>query len=146
MAVASSYTTPAVYYTGDVCGAMVAYNALRQSSSVGISSTNWTDGFVMRYDISGTPEWVVRIGGAAAGDAGRSIIADTSGLYVGGQFGVLSMPLIFYNADGTNSGVSLTPSGNIDVFIARYTRAGVAEWAAKIVATGAESIGTITAN
>jgi hypothetical protein len=123
---------------------MIAYNASRQSSSIGISSTIQTDMFVLRYDIQGEPEWAVKISGAATSDSGRSVITDTAGLYITGQFGVLSNPLLFYNADGALSGITLTPSGNIDIYIANYDRSGIAQWATKIVGTQAETVGNIT--
>jgi 6-phosphogluconolactonase (cycloisomerase 2 family) len=88
------------------------------------------DGFVVKYDSSGTPLWVRKIGGTG-GEQPNSVSVDSSGnVIVVGYFG--SDPLNIYAANGTTVSFTLTNSGNGEAFVVKYDPNGTALWASKI--------------
>ncbi|MCB0533195.1 MAG: SBBP repeat-containing protein, partial [Saprospiraceae bacterium] len=101
-----------VYVTGYFRG-----NAGFDSQTV--SSVGNSDVFVAKYDASGNVLWVVGLGGTNA-DAGNGITTDAAGnAYVIGDF---------RGTAGFGS-QTLTSSGNVDVFIAKFDASGNVLWA-----------------
>jgi hypothetical protein len=92
------------------------------------------DTFIVKYNSSGTAQWVTQIGGAFS-EFGRSISVDSAGnSYVTGQY--TSNPITFYNAGGSPSGITLTNSGDTDAFIVKYNTSGTAQWATRVAGSG----------
>jgi hypothetical protein len=99
-------------------------------------SGNSTDGFVVKYNTSGTPQWATRIIGSLGTDAGNSISTDPNGnVYVTGQYA--SSPLTIYNSDTTTFG-TLSNSGSDDAFVVKYNTSGTTQWATKISGFGSD--------
>jgi hypothetical protein len=97
-------------------------------SGTSLNSAGGIDGFVAKYDTSGTVEWAESIGGTSS-ISGYGIATDSSGnVYVTG----------FYQGTANfGSGTSLNSNaGNYDVFIAKYNTSGTAQWATRLGATG----------
>jgi hypothetical protein len=90
------------------------------------------DAYIVKYNSTGTPQWVRRIGGAGL-DGGVSITADKNGnVYTMGTF--LSNPLSVYNADDTIA-LTIIPVGGIpslypNMFLVKYISSGAPQWGA----------------
>jgi hypothetical protein len=85
-----------------------------------LTSTNsLPDIFIARYDPSGNVLWALSAGGSA-NDFGRNIAVDGSGnSYVTGEF----------EGSASFGNTTLSTSGGVDIFIAKYDAAGNALWA-----------------
>jgi len=79
-----------------------------------------TDGFIVKYDVSGNVLWAHSIASAGA-DKALSVAADVSGnCYVAGQFNSSTI---------TIGAITLTGAGNEDMFIVKYDATGNVIWA-----------------
>jgi hypothetical protein len=88
----------------------------------GLLATNHgsADVFVAKYDPSGIPLWV-RAAGGSGYDAGNGIAVDAAGnSYVTG---------FFYSSNAVFGAITLTNSGQNNVFLAKYDSAGNVLWA-----------------
>jgi hypothetical protein len=83
------------------------------------STSSFPDVFIARYDASGNFLWV-RDAGGSGNDHGRNIAVNSSGTsYVTGEF----------EGSATFGSTTLTSSGGVDIFIARYDASGNVVWA-----------------
>ncbi|MGI8892508.1 MAG: T9SS type A sorting domain-containing protein [Bacteroidia bacterium] len=96
------------------------------SSTVSFGSTTVTAAHQFNSDIfvlkmtGSTVDWAVRAGSATQEDKGNAITADASGnVYVAGM----------YKQSSDFGSITLTSTGVKDMFIARYSPAGVIDWA-----------------
>ena len=107
-----------VYVTGEYEGTVY----FEPSTSLTSSGSNY-DGFVAKYNTSGTFEWAKSIVGTGS-DAGFGIATDSAGnVYVTGKYeGIANF----------GSSTSLTGAGIYDAFIAKYTTSGAVQWARSI--------------
>lgn len=82
------------------------------------------DGYLARYNSSGTPVWAVRIAGSLH-DAVKEVIVDGSNVFVAGTYrGTITFQ------STTTATTSLTGgSGSDNCFIAKYNSSGVVQWA-----------------
>ena len=86
-----------------------------------LTSSEDDDIFVAKYDASGAVLWAKKAGGTNS-EAGRSIAVDGSGnAYVAGGF----------EDTASFGGTTLTSSGQIDIFVAKYDASGNVLWAKK---------------
>jgi gliding motility-associated-like protein len=84
-----------------------------------LTSSGSTDIFLVKTNDQGVVQWAVSAGGTGS-DKGLSVAVDDSGNpYITG----------FYNGTASFSTTSLTSAGLQDVFVAKYTTAGVLSWA-----------------
>jgi hypothetical protein len=96
-----------------------------QSTNINFSGVVLTNGgsanvFVAKYDSAGTLFWARRAGGNGY-DAGTGIAVDSSGnSYITG---------LFYSTNATFGGVTLTNSGQDNIFVAKYDGLGNVLWA-----------------
>ncbi len=90
------------------------------------ASAGQVDIFVAKYNSSGVLQWVQTAGGASS-DHGNSIAVDASGnVYIMGDFwGMVNF-----------SGTSKTPTGNFNIFVAKYNSAGSLQWVQTAGGTG----------
>jgi uncharacterized repeat protein (TIGR01451 family) len=110
------------YVTGFFFGAATFGSG---ANEVTLTSTG-IDVFLAKYDSSGTLLWVKRAGGSSAG-AGLGCALDGSGnIFLTGRF---TGSTTFGESGGTQ--VSLTTSGNEDVFVTKYDPSGNLLWAQK---------------
>ncbi len=90
------------------------------------NSGNW-DGFIAKYNSDGVCQWAKKIAGTDY-DNSFSIITDANGnVYVAGEFS--SAKLTF------NNSITLSNSGSLDSYIAKYNSYGLCRWAEKIAGT-----------
>ncbi|HEY0030232.1 MAG TPA: T9SS type A sorting domain-containing protein [Bacteroidia bacterium] len=95
-----------------------------------VTSAGVKDMLISKYDPSGTLLWVKTAGGTA-NDVIQGIDTDAAGnIYITGYFGGTAL----------FDGISLSASGNADIFVAKLNPAGAFLWAEK--ATGASDVGS----
>lgn len=99
--------------------AVGTYSVSKTFGTITINSNGGTDGFVVKYDVSGNELWAQTIGGTTDGDEAHGAATDgigniiVTGLFYGtSTFGI-----------GT-SAKSLTSSGDADIFVAKYDASG----------------------
>lgn len=95
-----------------------------------------TDGFISKWDYSGTLQWVKNVAAGTSGNSVNCIDVDGSGnVYVGGYF---QGTADFDPSAGTSN---LTSAGSFDAYIAKYNSSGTRQWSYKI---GSTSFGEMT--
>ncbi|GAB3204302.1 ribosomal protein S11 [Pontibacter aydingkolensis] len=109
------------YTTGSFGNYISFGSTMLTSSGTSDVSSGSTDIFIVKHDASGNTIWAQRAGGTSF-DYGYGIALDASGnAYVTGSF------------QGTASfgNITLTSSGNNDIFVAKYDASGNVLWAQK---------------
>ena len=139
----TSDTNGNIYVTGRAgANALVAtaYNANGTAFSTTFTVSGASDCFVVKYDTSGTVQWLARISSTAI-DIGYAIAADSSGnVYVTGAGGS-SVATTAYNANGTAFGTTIPFLGSNEAFLIKYDTNGSVQWVALIGSTGGNDIG-----
>ena len=96
------------------------------------------DTIIVKYNSSGTPQWVVIISGTVA-DIGYAISCTASGnIIVAGT--TTSASLTFTNSDGSSGRTLTNSSGVQNMWLASYTAAGFINWASMMTVTAASQI------
>ena len=124
------------YTTGYYFSSLSLYNSDGTEFGTTLSGSGGDDVFIAKYNTSGAAQWVTRIAGTSNEDAVHMSLDSGGNVYVIGYY--RSTSLIFYNADGTAFGTTLSNSGINDVFIAKYNTSGVVQWATRIAGTSSE--------
>lgn len=118
-----------IYVTGSYASNnLLFYNANNTQYGLTLSNSGKKDIFVVKYDTNGNVGWITRIGGPSY-EEGYSIASDNTGIYITGYY---TDNLFVYNANGTQSNLSLINSGSNDCFIAKYDLNGNALWITRI--------------
>lgn len=125
-----------LYVLGTGTGSSLPVLGQQMAAFSSIANSGGTDGFVVKYNTNGAPQWVARI--ASSGD---DIVYGTAtdglgNMYATGQTGSGAVTT-FYNADTSAFATTLTSTGN-DVFIVKYSTNGVVQWVASITSTGTD--------
>jgi hypothetical protein len=98
-----------------------------------LTNSGGQDSFVVKYDSSGTPLWVRRMGGTG-NDLGNEVTTDSSGnVIVIVEYA--SNPLNIYDADGSTVSFTLTSVGSGDSFVVKYDPNGTPLWARRLGGT-----------
>ena len=117
------------YLTGPV----TIYNAPGTSYTLpALPYTGFSGAFIVKYNSSGIGIWATRIVGSSFGiyvtvDSNNNII-------VTGSYSL--NPLTIYDAPGTSGTLTLPNSGTNDAFIIKYNSSGVGQWATRIAGAG----------
>ena len=105
-----------------------------------LDNSGGTDGFVVKYNTSGTAQWSARISTTSA-DQINAVACDASNnVYVAGQY--IGTPLTLYNANKT-AAMTMTnqdSATNTSAFMVKYDSAGTVIYGAKMDGGGANSI------
>jgi Tfp pilus assembly protein PilZ len=111
-----------VYVTGNYAGTATF------APGTTLTSAGGADAYVVKYDTSGTFQWVTSIGGTST-DAGRGIATDSDGnVYVIGEYiGTLTI-----------GSTTLTNAGFYDAFVAKCDTSGTVQWATSIGGTSSD--------
>ena len=108
----------------------------------GLSTT--TETFIVKYNSSGTPQWVRRVGGTENESLSNLNLSGEDIILSGGY---TSNPVTIFNADGTPSFTTLAKAGTSttrDSFITKYNSGGTPQWVRRIGGDGNDDInGTI---
>lgn len=119
---------------------LTAYNANQTAfgTTLANSETNLYNVFIVKYNSSGTVQWLARVSGAG-NDYGNGICSMTDGgVCVTGYYASLSTTLTAYNADTSAFGTTLGNAGNSDTFIVKYNSAGTVQWLARVAGAGTD--------
>ena len=109
------------------------YAANGTTVSFTLNNSGGQDGFVVKYDSSGTPLWARRLGGTSA-DIANSVSTDLSGnVIVVGQYA--SATLNIFAANGIAISFTLSNSGGNDAFVVKYDPNGTLLWARRMGGT-----------
>ena len=130
------------YVTGFFFGTPSVIDA--SGSQTTISSFALSDAFVIKYNTSGIPQWIRRIGNAGS-QRGLGINVDSSGnVYVSGFYESDSLTVIA--ANGTDNALTLPTPTSSDAFIVKYDADGTPLWTRRIGGAGADSGVSIAVN
>jgi hypothetical protein len=104
-------------------------NADGTPSSVTLPSSSNQDGVVVKYNLTtGAVIWAAVIRGGG-NDAGRSVVTDSTGVYITGGYTATAGAVTLLNADGSNSNKILPATPNQGVFTIKYNSMGIIQWA-----------------
>lgn len=93
-------------------------SSLSFPNSISVSSSGLSDIFLVKTDASGQVLWAVKAGGSAD-ERGNAVCVDAVGnVYITGYF----------QGTATFGATSLTSAGAQDIFVAKYTSAGLLAW------------------
>lgn len=128
-----------IYMTGSVGGStnqVQAYNG--DGTRFGTVYTTYdSDAFLVKYNTAGSVQWLTRVSVSDFTnviDNGYGVVADSTGVYMTGQVGIGTVTA--WNAAGTSGRTFTTTSA--DVFLVKYTLAGVVSWLARMSSTAAD--------
>ena len=117
---------------GNVCIAGT-YSNTATFGTTSITSAGSLDIFVVKYNSSGTLQWVQSAGGTSV-DIGRGIAVDASGnLYVTGS----------YQGTATFGATPKTSVGSDDIFVAKYNNSGTVQWMQSAGSTNSDNSNSI---
>lgn len=99
-----------------------------------LSTAGGYDGYVVKYNSSGTPSWAAPAGGTA-GDLLQTVkFASSGNVIIGGSIGGATTNLGSYN---------LTYAGNSDAWVGALNSSGTVQWTKAIAGTGIDNIAEI---
>jgi len=110
---------------------ITAYNANTSAFGTTLPNSGTNDVYLVKYNASGTVQWITRIAGTAADNITNNSMCSTSdgGVVIVGYYA--STTLTAYNADGTSFGTTLPNAGSNDAFVAKYNSSGMCQWIAR---------------
>lgn len=127
----ATVTATAMDAAGNTYVAGYFSSSVLRIGTTALSKIGTQDGFVAKFDGSGTPLWAVSQGGSAASVTLNAIAVDSSGLvYVGGHFSNQSL-----------SSPAVTKIGTTDLFAFKLDASGATLWAKNFGGSGANLIG-----
>jgi hypothetical protein len=117
--------------TVDKSGNAVLAGIFSGTTTIGttfLTSAGGQDVFISRYNLSGTPFWSMRLGGASDDDVTGLAITTEGNIVAAGNFGqTINLGL-----------VTLTNAGSDDIWVAQHTSGGVLSWARRFGGAGYE--------
>ncbi len=129
----------AVYVTG-AYGANLTFGSTGAPITLAKIAGAPSNGFVVKYNMSGVPQWAAAIAGttAAKSDSGMAITESGGDVYVGGYYTGASVTV--YNSTGAVGTTLLNIANGSSMFIAKYTSTGDVTWATRITASATISL------
>ena len=129
-----------IYATGVFVGSRFSIYGQSTSLFSTLANAGGTDAFVVKYNPSGSPQWIGRVASTDS-DTGYGITTDSAGnVYVtGGGSSTLGGTVTAYNSDGTAFATTLGIAGGEDAFIVKYNASGFVQWVARVGATGVDT-------
>ncbi len=117
--------------TGSYSGT-ATFSATTSGSALTLNSVGDRNIYVAKVNSAGLWEWAISAGGTGI-DEGHSISALTNGsAIITGYFNATAT----FSATTSGSAITLTSSGNTDVFVAKVSSTGLWEWAVSAGGTG----------
>lgn len=122
-------TSGNIFISGDFSGSC---DFDPSGSTAVLNATGGNDGFLAKYNAAGTYQWAFRLNDAP-GSYGKRIVTDKTGnVFITGSF----QNTCDFDPSGTT--VNLVSSGSFDVYIAKYSAAGIHQWVKHMGGTGAD--------
>lgn len=106
---------------GNIYVGGLTYGDIEFGDGIGFAWSGNIDGFLVKYDSSGSPQWVKNISGISSEIVQRVYVDKNGYVYITGYS--LSDPV--YLGDG----VSFVNAGNYDIITAKYDSSGTLQWA-----------------
>jgi len=129
-------STNNVYISGFIGAGVTLYNSDSTTFKT-ITTFGNNDVFIAKYNSNGIGVWATRLGGTTGDRPLNALLDSANNLYISGYY--FSKPFTLYSSDINDTGfVTLTNSGNTDIFIAKYDSNGIGVWATNISGTGSE--------
>jgi hypothetical protein len=125
-------TSGDVYVTGQsgINVTVTAYSVGNIAFGTTLASLGQNDVFLVKYNSSGTVQWVTRLGTTNI-DFGYSVATDSgNNVYITGQTGLAALAV--YNSNGTLFGTLSNTQPSLDAFLVKYNSGGTAQWARKL--------------
>jgi hypothetical protein len=115
---ASAYSTRIALDNDGNCYVVGNFNNTVSLGTASLISAGGNDFFLAKYSSAGDFQWAQRAGGTGKEDGGGVAVDQANNIYVTGLF------------SGTSSfgTTNLTSAGSWDVFVAKYTSAGMVQW------------------
>jgi uncharacterized delta-60 repeat protein len=102
-------------------------------------TANTNNTCIVKYNSSGTPQWVRRIEGTSNG-VNAIAINSTGNIVVAGYFSSSTLTI-----SGSSSSLSLNRiGGGTDAFITQYNSSGEPQWARQIAGTGSDQVNSVS--
>jgi hypothetical protein len=106
-----------------------------------VTSAGTYDMFLAKYSPSGVFYWVKTMGGTGSDQASRVAVGDNGDVYL---TGIIASPGVDFNPGGTGGTVSV--SGSMDAFVAKFNTNGVFQWAKALGGTGIDRGQSVAVN
>ncbi len=119
-----------VYIAGEMEGTVTF------TPGVTLTSNGDNDIFVAKYNGSGTLQWARKLGGGSKSDKAYGISYSNGNIYLTGK----------YEDGGNFAGVYSAGYGGKDIFVAKYTAAGVFQWFKKAGGSGSDEGAAISSD
>jgi hypothetical protein len=112
-----------VYTVGTFAGTFNIYN-VNGTTNFSLTAVGNQDMFLIKYNSLGFIQWVTKIGGASGNEDTRTqlLIDSNNYLYFSGYY--TSNSLTFFNSNGLSSGVTLSLTNTVNMFVAKYNSDG----------------------
>ena len=123
---------------GSISNSGVVFNASGTTFAT-ITTAGGADALAIKYNSSGTVQWVGRMGSATT-DIAYGVACDSSGnVYVAGNGGSTTQAVTVYNGDGTTYSTLPVSAGSTDGYIVKYNSTGTVQWLARIASADADT-------
>lgn len=125
-------TSGDVYVTGQggINATITAFSVGNIAFGTTLASIGQNDVFLVKYNTSGTVQWVTRLGTTNV-DFGYAVATDSgNNVYITGQTGLAQLTV--YNSNGTLFGTVSNTTPSLDAFLVKYDSGGTAQWARKL--------------
>lgn len=124
-----------VYVAGRWDNTAASFTAFNSNGTSGASisqiGSSGTDAFLVKYNSSGTVQWMARIGSTAS-DTAYAVTTDPSGnVYIAGGGGSGTVTAYNQGISGASFG-SVANAGGGDAFIVKYNSSGAGQWITRI--------------
>ena len=131
-----------LFITGAYSSVTVTLYNVGGGTGATLTNSGGFDTYIAKYTSAGSVSWAAQIGGAN-NDFGYGITTDPTGnVFITGTY----LAAITFNNAGGGAGATLTFTGGIDSFVAKYTSAGAVSWAAQIAGTNNYSVAGASAD
>jgi hypothetical protein len=127
-----------VYISGRYGAATAtAYSSNGVAFGTTLTSIGGGDAFLVKYNSSGTVQWVAKMGNTLA-DLGYGVAIDSAdNVYITGQSGA-GVTFTAFSSNNVAFGTTLAGIGGGDVFLVKYNSSGTVQWVARMGSTLAE--------
>ncbi|MDO8999224.1 MAG: T9SS type A sorting domain-containing protein [Bacteroidota bacterium] len=116
-----------IYLSGNYYGLPLVIG----TATLANSGTN--DGFIAKYNSSGTFQWANKVGGPASDLANDVAVDANNNAYLTGSFAGTLVTV------GSFSLVNTTPGTNQDIFVVKYNSTGTPQWVSSATSIGGET-------